>query len=50
MSVSRLVTRALTSSETEEGRNGDSAWPLWGLAMRLIQAVSVARGDLRDMC
>jgi hypothetical protein len=25
--------------ETEIGRNGDSAWPLWGLAMRLCQAV-----------
>jgi hypothetical protein len=25
---------------TEKGRNGDSAWPLWGLAMRLLQAVS----------
>lgn len=29
--------------ETEKGRNGDSAWPLWGLAMRLIQGVSVPR-------
>lgn len=28
--------------ETEKGRNGDSAWPFWGLAMRLIQGVSVA--------
>lgn len=28
------------SRETEKGRNGDSAWPLWGIAMRLLQAVS----------
>jgi hypothetical protein len=26
--------------ETEKGRNGDNAWPLWGLAMRLVTAVS----------
>lgn len=26
--------------ETESGRNGDSAWPLWGLAMSLVVAVS----------
>lgn len=27
-------------SETEKGRNGDSAWPLWGLSMRIIQGVN----------
>lgn len=29
------------SNESEEGRNGDASWPLWGLSMRLIQAVSL---------
>ena len=28
------------TSETDKGRNGDAAWPLWGLAMRIMQAVS----------
>ena len=28
--------------ETEKGRNGNQAWPLWGLAMRIIVAVSDA--------
>jgi hypothetical protein len=26
--------------QTDRGRDGDSAWPLWGLAMRIAQAVS----------
>ncbi|KAJ4263378.1 hypothetical protein NW762_006197 [Fusarium torreyae] len=30
----------------DEGRRGDSAWPLWGLVMRLIQAMGMHRdGD-----
>ncbi|KAK8870138.1 hypothetical protein IAR55_000708 [Kwoniella newhampshirensis] len=29
--------------ETESGRNGDSAWPLWGLAMRMGQAMGLHR-------
>ncbi|KLT41091.1 hypothetical protein CC85DRAFT_303533 [Cutaneotrichosporon oleaginosum] len=29
--------------ETEEGRNGDPAWPLWGLAMRIAQAMGLHR-------
>ncbi|BEJ05387.1 hypothetical protein CcaverHIS641_0212040 [Cutaneotrichosporon cavernicola] len=29
--------------ETEEGRNGDPAWPLWGMAMRLAQAMGLHR-------
>lgn len=27
--------------ESEPGRNGDSAWPLWGLAMRMAQGVGL---------
>ena len=26
--------------ETEKGRDGEMAWPIWGLVMRIIQAVS----------
>ncbi|WVR05530.1 hypothetical protein IAU60_002548 [Kwoniella sp. DSM 27419] len=33
--------------ETEKGRNGDSAWPLWGLATRLIQAMGLHRDGAR---
>lgn len=33
--------------EAEDGRGGDSAWPLSGLAMRIIQAVSLSSDDLR---
>ncbi|KIR39943.1 hypothetical protein I307_04958 [Cryptococcus deuterogattii 99/473] len=33
--------------ETEKGRNGDSAWPLWGLAMRLIQGMGLHRDGAR---
>ncbi|GMK58988.1 hypothetical protein CspeluHIS016_0700030 [Cutaneotrichosporon spelunceum] len=29
--------------ETEEGKNGDPAWPLWGMAMRLAQAMGLHR-------
>ncbi|ODN81761.1 hypothetical protein L202_02144 [Cryptococcus amylolentus CBS 6039] len=28
---------------SEEGRSGDAAWPIWGLAMRLIQAMGLHR-------
>ena len=28
--------------QTDRGRDGDSAWPLWGLAMRIAQAVRLA--------
>ncbi|RSH90304.1 hypothetical protein EHS25_001638 [Saitozyma podzolica] len=28
---------------TDKGRDGDSAWPLWGLAMRLAQAMGLHR-------
>ncbi|KAI8667623.1 Fungal-trans domain-containing protein [Fusarium sp. Ph1] len=32
--------------QLDEGRRGDSAWPLWGLVMRLIQAMGMYRdGD-----
>ncbi|UOH84813.1 hypothetical protein LQV05_001627 [Cryptococcus neoformans] len=33
--------------ETEKGRNGDSAWPFWGLAMRLIQGMGLHRDGAR---
>jgi hypothetical protein len=33
----------LQERETEEGRNGDPAWPLWGLAMRIAQAMGLHR-------
>ncbi|GFZ52287.1 hypothetical protein JCM24511_10060 [Saitozyma sp. JCM 24511] len=33
--------------ETERGRTGDSAWPLWGLAMRIIQAMGLHRDGAR---
>lgn len=33
--------------ETERGRNGDNAWPLWGLAMRIIQAMGLHRDPSR---
>ncbi|WVW85195.1 hypothetical protein I302_107233 [Kwoniella bestiolae CBS 10118] len=33
--------------ETERGRNGDAAWPLWGIAMRLIQAMGIHRDGAR---
>ena len=38
--------------ETEKGRNGDSAWPIWGLAMRIMQAVCRLPGmaDVRWDC
>ena len=26
--------------DMEKGRDGESAWPIWGLVMRIIQAVS----------
>lgn len=29
--------------DTERGSNGDTAWPLWGLAMRAIQAMGLHR-------
>ncbi|KAK7222982.1 hypothetical protein V2G26_010985 [Clonostachys chloroleuca] len=31
------------STETERGRRGDLAWPLYGLAMRLVQAMGLHR-------
>ncbi|KLT43595.1 hypothetical protein CC85DRAFT_301200 [Cutaneotrichosporon oleaginosum] len=36
-----LVIMAHYALETEKGRNGDSAWPLWGLAMRLVTAMGL---------
>lgn len=29
--------------EAEAGRSGDPAWPLWGLAMRIAQAMGLHR-------
>lgn len=34
--------------ETENGRDGESAWPIWGLVMRIIQAVSPANPTTTD--
>ncbi|EJT46054.1 hypothetical protein A1Q1_05436 [Trichosporon asahii var. asahii CBS 2479] len=36
-----LVIMAHYHLETEKGRSGDSAWPLWGLAMRLVTAMGL---------
>jgi hypothetical protein len=33
--------------ETESGKNGDSAWPLWGLTMRLVVAMGLHRDGFR---
>lgn len=35
-----LTARPVYYSLTEEGSSGDSAWPLWGLSVRMIYAVS----------
>nr|ODN85910.1 hypothetical protein L203_04409 [Cryptococcus depauperatus CBS 7841] len=42
-----LVTMAHYLLETESGRNGDAAWPLWGLAMSLIVAMGLHRDGAR---
>lgn len=36
-----VVIMAHYHLETEKGRNGDSAWPLWGVAMRLVTAMGM---------
>ncbi|WVW79040.1 hypothetical protein I302_101003 [Kwoniella bestiolae CBS 10118] len=36
--VQTVIIMAHFHLETDKGRNGDSAWTLWGLAMRIIQA------------
>ncbi|ODN75930.1 hypothetical protein L202_05915 [Cryptococcus amylolentus CBS 6039] len=41
--VQTLVTMAHYYLETESGRNGDAAWPLWGLAMSLVVAMGLHR-------
>lgn len=33
--------------ETEGGKNGDSAWPLWGLSMRMVVAMGLHRDGFR---
>lgn len=33
--------------ETEGGKNGDSAWPLWGLSMRMVVAMGLHRDGHR---
>ena len=33
--------------ESDKGRRGDSAWPLWGLVMRLVQAMGMHRDGTR---
>lgn len=39
----RCYADLIIRSETDKGRNGDSAWTLWGLAMRIVQAVGTSR-------
>lgn len=41
------AVKLIDGRETERGRNGDSAWPLWGLAMRIIQAMGLHRDGQR---
>nr|XP_018266025.1 uncharacterized protein I303_02403 [Kwoniella dejecticola CBS 10117]OBR88183.1 hypothetical protein I303_02403 [Kwoniella dejecticola CBS 10117] len=41
--VQTLIIMAHFHLETDKGRNGDSAWTLWGLAMRIIQAMGLHR-------
>ncbi|WVQ83747.1 hypothetical protein IAT38_005891 [Cryptococcus sp. DSM 104549] len=41
------VTMAHYYLETENGRNGDAAWPLWGLGMSLIVAMGLHRDGAR---
>nr|XP_019009006.1 uncharacterized protein I206_06694 [Kwoniella pini CBS 10737]OCF47787.1 hypothetical protein I206_06694 [Kwoniella pini CBS 10737] len=41
--VETLIIMAHFHLETDKGRNGDSAWTLWGLAMRIIQAMGLHR-------
>ncbi|WWC87416.1 uncharacterized protein L201_002305 [Kwoniella dendrophila CBS 6074] len=45
--VQTLIVMAHYLLETEKGRNGDSAWPLWGLAMRIIVAMGLHRDGAR---
>jgi hypothetical protein len=45
--VQTLSIMAHYHLETEKGRNGDSAWPLWGLAMRIMQAMGLHRDGQR---
>ncbi|TXT11220.1 hypothetical protein VHUM_01971 [Vanrija humicola] len=42
-----LIIMAHYHLETEKGRNGDAAWPLWGLAMRLVTAMGLHRDGER---
>lgn len=37
-----LITRTMDS-----GRNGDAAWPLWGLVIRTVQAMGLHRDGRR---
>ncbi|WVQ97545.1 hypothetical protein IAU59_004659 [Kwoniella sp. CBS 9459] len=45
--VQTLIIMAHYLLETEKGRDGDSAWPLWGLAMRIIVAMGLHRDGAR---
>lgn len=36
-----LIHTEYASRESDEGRRGDTAWLLWGLVMRLAQAVRI---------
>ncbi|ORY30771.1 hypothetical protein BCR39DRAFT_598252 [Naematelia encephala] len=45
--VQTLIIMAHCKLETNKGRNGDSAWPLWGLAMQIAQAMGLHRDGQR---
>ncbi|KIR32977.1 hypothetical protein I352_04916 [Cryptococcus deuterogattii MMRL2647] len=45
--VQALVIMSFYNLEAEDGRGGDSAWPLSGLAMRIIQAMGLHRDGQR---
>nr|XP_031857529.1 uncharacterized protein CI109_007089 [Kwoniella shandongensis]KAA5524601.1 hypothetical protein CI109_007089 [Kwoniella shandongensis] len=45
--VQALITMAHYHLETEQGRDGDVSWPLWGLAMRIIVSMGLHRDGAR---
>lgn len=47
VAVQTLHTMAHVHLHTEEGRDGDSAWPIWGLTMRLLIAMGLHRDGFR---
>lgn len=45
--VQALHTMAHVHLHSETGRDGDSAWPLWGLCMRILIAMGMHRDGAR---